>query len=290
VSDRGTSLGCQRRPAGYALVEVSLVLLLVSLLTTSALAVLSSQRRFYAAQLQIAAARDVARVALTVLSVELRAASPVAGDLYAIAADSVALRSYTGFGVVCSVSGNEINLRRIAGTFQGSPNDSLLVYRGPRVTSWGRAAVVGARSAAGGHCPDGGRPDLVLRAAGAIGDVVAGAPLRGFRPYVYRLYRGGNGRWWLGQKLRGGRFQPVAGPFADPAAGGLRLDFLDAVGDPTTEARAAVRVRVSLVAQSARPVPARAGPHFSHDSLSTVVLLRNSCGDGARLEGCTALP
>ncbi len=289
MSDRPASLGRSRRPSGYTLVEVSLVLLLVSLLTTSAFAVLSSQRRFYAAQLQVAATRDAARVALAVLSVELRAASPVAGDLYAIAADSVALRSYTGFGAVCQIGGDEITLRRIAGTFSGSPNDSLLVYLGPSVDSWGRAAVVGARRATGGRCPDGGRPDLVLRVVGAIDGAVAGAPLRGFRPHVYRLYRGGDDRWWLGQKLREGRFQPVTGPFVGPAAGGLRLEFLDGVGKPTVDARAVVRVRMSVLAQSHRRVPGKAGSGFVHESLSTVVLLRNSCGDGARPQRCPGL-
>lgn len=291
MSDRPASCGRPRHPSGYTLVEISLVLLLVSLLTASAFAVLSSQRRFYAVQLQVAAARDAARVALALLSVELRAASPVAGDLYAIAADSVALRSYTGFGAVCEIGGDEITLRRIAGTFPGSPNDSILVYLGRSVDegrsdSWGRAAVVGARKARGGRCPDGGRPDLVLRVVGAIDGAVAGAPLRGFRPYVYRLYRGGDDRWWLGQKLREGRFQPVTGPFAGPAAGGLRLEFLDGGGKPTADAHAVVRVRVSVLAQSQRRVPGKAGSGLVYDSLSTVVLLRNSCGGQARPQRC----
>jgi hypothetical protein len=251
--------------------------------------VLSSQRRFYAAQLQIAATRDVARVALTVLSVELRTASPLAGDLYAIAADSVALRSYTGFGVVCRIDGDRIALRRIAGTFPGAPNDSILVYLGPRVTPWARAAVAGARQASGGRCPDGGPPDVQLRVAGGVDAAMAGAPVRGFRAYVYRLYRGGDGRWWLGQKRRGGRLQPLAGPFAAPAVGGLRLEFLDETGRPATDAGATVQVRVSVVAQSQRRIPVRGGSRFFHSSLSTVVLLRNSCANGARLEGCPKL-
>jgi hypothetical protein len=295
MSVRRAGLGRRLRPSGYSLVEISVVLFLFSLLTASAFAVLSSQRRFYATQLQVAAVRDEARVALTVLSVELRAASPVAGDLYAIAADSVALRSYTGFGVVCGVSGDEIALRRIAGTFPGSPHDSVLVFLRRDVAAgrdgrWGGAAVAGARDATSGRCPDGGRPDRVLRVGGRLDGAVAGAAVRGFRPYVYRLYAGTDGRWWLGQKLRRGRFQPVAGPFADPAAGGLRFEFFDGGGEPTADTRAVVRVRVSVLAQSHRRVPVRAGSRFLHDSLSTVVLLRNSCGAGARLDGCSGWP
>jgi hypothetical protein len=290
VSCKPACFGRLQSPSGYVLVEVSVVLLLVSLLTASALAVLSSQRRFYASQLQIAATRDVARVALAVLTVELRAASPVAGDLYAIAADSVALRSYTGFGLVCHVDGGEIALRRVVGTFSGSTNDSILVYLGPPIASWGQAAVARSIKPTGGRCPDGGPPDLVLRVAGALDGAVAGAPVRGFRPYVYRLYQGGDGRWWLGQKLRGGRLQPVTGPFAEPEAGGLRLEFLDSEGRPAGSAREAFRVRVSVVARSWRRVPVRWGSRLHSDSLSTVVLLRNSCGAGAWLEGCPGPP
>lgn len=286
MSCRPACYGHLRRLCGYTLVEVSVVLVLISLLTASAFAVLSSQRRFYALQLQTAATRDAARVALAVLTVELRAASPVAGDLYAIAADSVALRSYTGFGVVCGVDGDEIALRRVAGIFSGSPNDSIFVYLGPRVASWGRAAVAGSRKPSGGRCPDGRLPDVVLRVGETLEGAVAGAPVRGFRPYVYRLYQGGDGRWWLGQKLRGGRFQPVAGPFAGPEAGGLQFELRDSVGRPVGSESAAVQVRVSVVAQSQRRVPVRWGTRVLSDSLSTVVLLRNSCGAGAWLEGC----
>ncbi len=290
MSRRAGRPGCLAHLSGYMLVEVSVVLFLVSLLTASAFALLSSQRRFYAAQLQIAATRDAARVALAVLAVELRAASPIAGDIYAVAADSVALRSYTGFGVVCRADGDEITIRRIAGIFSSSPNDSILVYLGPRFASWGGAAVTGARRPTGGRCPDGDLPDVVVRVAGSIEGVGVGAPVRGFRPYVYRLYQGGDGRWWLGQKLRGGRFQPLAGPFADPEAGGLRLEFLDGAGRPTESAHAAVWARVSVVAQSQLRVPVKSELRFLSDSLSTIILLRNSCGAGAWLEGCPGLP
>jgi hypothetical protein len=232
----------------------------------------------------------VARVALGVLSAELRAASPESGDLYAIDEDSVALRSYNGFGAVCASYGDEVTLRRIAGTFSGSRSDSILVFLDNAFdtsgAAWGSAAVVAARVAKGGDCPDGKRPDVVLRLAKGIDDVAVGAPVRAFRPYVYRLYRGRDSRWWLGQRLRGGRLQPVAGPFSDPATGGMRLEFLDRTGRPAVDARRVGRVRISVLAQSLWPVPGKTGPAFVHDSLSTVVLLRNSCAGGARPGRC----
>ncbi len=226
------------------------------------------------------------------LAAELRVVSPGAGDLYAIATDSVALRSYTGFGFVCGVEGRAIGVRKLAGTFGAALNDSVLVFVGDGRSpvgdgAWAAARVGTARQAAAGRCPDGAPPDAVLVTDWAVGGVVGG-PVRAFRPYVYRLYRGGDGHWWLGRRLRGGRIQPVTGPFADPTAGGLRLEFRGRTGQPTAEARAVTQVGISVRALSPRPVPGKRGPELFHDSLSTVVFLRNSAiGDAGRL-GCPA--
>ncbi|UCC73385.1 MAG: hypothetical protein JSV86_02125 [Gemmatimonadota bacterium] len=287
------SEGAPRRldPPGYTLIEVSLVLCLLSVVVASAFAVLAGQRRFYAAHLQVAAARDAARVALTLLSTELRAASPESGDLYAVALDSVALRSYVGSGVVCGINGDEIGLRRIAGTFTGSRNDSLLVFlehdfETAADDTWVGRALVATRNAVSGRCPDGQPPDIVLTVDAAIHGAPVGAPVRAFRPYVYRLYQGSAGRWWLGQRLRDGRFQPVTGPFADPTVGGLRFEFLGRDGRSTEDARAVVEVRISVRARSPRPVPGRAGPRYLHESLASVVTPRNRSARGARAGSC----
>ena len=271
---------------GHTLVEVVLALLLLSVVSASAYAVLRSQRRFYAAHLQIAAARDVARIAVEILSGELRPASPLAGDLYAIAPDSLALRSFTGLGVVCDISGDVIRLRRVTGALGDAKADSVLVYleRGfdtAQDDGWAATATQRVGAAAGRRCPDGRVPDVELVVERVIEGATVGSAVRGFRPYVYKLYESRDGRWWLGQRLREGRFQPVVGPFANPTRGGLRFEPLTASGHPTLDPRRVVQVRISVIARSYNRLPGRDAPDFFEDSLSTIVFLRNAREQGS---------
>ncbi len=127
-----------------------------------------------------------------------------------------------------------------------------------------------------GVCP-GNRPaDLSLVVDAPIGGTIAGAPVRGFRPYVYKLYAGPTDDWWLGQRLRSGVVQPLAGPFAEPASGGLRLEYLNAAGTAAREPGEVVQVRIQVRALSRWPGVGRAGEAPPAVSLSTAVLLRNS--------------
>ena len=244
-------------------------------------AVIFSQHRFYVSQARIAETRAASRIAAGVLAGELRGASSSGGDLYIIASDSVALRSAVGYGVVCGVDGQALRLWRSTGTFGSSVTDSVIVFLEHDFATaeddeWGVARINAVKSARSDACGDGFAAEYELELDRELEGVTIGSPVRAFRPYVYKLYRGSGGNWWLGQRLRQGRLQPVVGPFAPPASGGLRLEYLNDVGAPTTDRHAVVRVRISVVARSERPIPRRNGLHFSTDSLSTVVFLRNS--------------
>ncbi len=268
--------------AGHLLVEILLVVALFSIVSGAVYSVLISQRRFYTTHVQVADTRDAVRVAAEVLSVELRGLSPGAGDLYAIAADSVALRSTTGMGVVCGVSGSAVSLWLVSGVFGDLPTDSALVFfEGDSGTALDDAWVssgIGAvkHNPGGGRCADGRPPEMELVLSSAVAGVTVGSPLRAFRPYIYKLYRGGDGHWWLGQRLRGGRIQPLAGPFVSPAGGGLRFEYLTSAGSPALEPGEVSQVRISLEASSLRPIPRAQGPGPYRDTLSAVVFLRNS--------------
>lgn len=266
---------------GHSYIEVALALSVAAVVMACVAAVLLGQHRYYAAHAQRAATRDAARIAAEVLGAELRALSPAAGDLYAISPDSVALRSSTGLAVVCTVSGNHIGLRWVTGSFADSHADSVLIFRdGDPGTalddSWAALSSRRAGSGGAGRCPDGRSPEVELLVDGSLAGVVVGAPVRGFRAYVYKLYLGRDGRWWLGQRLRQGRVQPMVGPFAPPDSGGVRLEYLSRLGIPTQDPREVVQVRVSLKAQSVSPLPGASGARWLHDSLSVSVHLRNS--------------
>ncbi len=272
----------RRGVVGHGLVEVVVSLVLVSLVLGSAYAVLIAQRRFYSLTTRTAEARDVSRIALQVLAGELRAVSPAAGDLYAMAADSVGLRSTTALAVLCQASGTTLLVRRLGGAFGDRPADSALVYVEGDTSSavddeWVAVRVQALGGGGTADCYDKRPPDLGLIIDRPVAGLLPGAPVRGFRPYIYKLYAGGAGRWWLGQRLRGGVIQPLTGPFAAPGSGGLRFEYLTASGSTAgrPDEVAQVRIEVRAVRRGAGlRGPAR--PTVGGSTLSTVVFLRNA--------------
>lgn len=278
VIDRGARLACGY--AGHTLIELTVVITLSSIVVAAIHSALIAQHRFYLAQSQIVDARTAARVAVQVLAGELRGLSPAAGDLYAIGPDSVALRAAVGLGVVCAASGTELVLWQTSGVFGNSRTDSVHVFvegfAGSQGDSWLAARVKAVRSAGPADCAGPHRAELRLTLDRALQGLTVGSPVRAFRPYVYRLYPSRDGRWWLGQRLRYGRLQPIAGPFAPAGFGGLEIEYMTAEGAPTDDPRRVALVRISVTARSRRRVPRAGGADFFAARLSTVVYLRNS--------------
>ena len=270
-----------RGQSGFTLIELIVVIGLMAVVLAALQALILAQHRFYAAQFQIARARAAARIGANLLAGELRGQSSVGGDLYAVGADSVALRSAVGFGVVCAAYQDRLLIWQTSGSFGSGASDSLLVFLEHDFSSadddeWVSARIRGVKNAPGASCETGSPAETELRLDRTLVGVAAGAPVRAFRPHTYRLYAGGSGDWWLGQRLRNGRLQPVAGPFVAPAAGGLRLEYLDSFGTPSADRHSVVRVRITVTARSSRRIRRAGRLEFFTDSLATVVYLRNS--------------
>jgi hypothetical protein len=262
-------------------VEVLLALLLFSVVATALCLLLVAQHRFYTIQAQVASTRNAARLVVDVLAGELRDSSPSGGDLYAVGPDSVALRSTSGFGVVCAVSANTVSLWRLTGTFGTLDTDSVLVFEDHRLDSslddrWTAARILNVRLGGTGLCPNGRPPTITLSLDRAVTGATVGSPLRGFRPYVYKLYLGAGGNWWLGQRLRGSRIQPVAGPFAAPSDGGLSLEYMADTGAVTADPGRVSSVRIAVKAVSVQPISRGGRTDLVTDTLSVSVYLRNS--------------
>jgi prepilin-type N-terminal cleavage/methylation domain-containing protein len=102
---------------GFTLIELLLAMTLTAILATALTRILVSDSRFVGQQDAMMAARNTARAAQNVTSVELRMVSD--GGLLAAAADSVTVRVPYAFGVACGVSGGS----RIASLM---PVDSLM--------------------------------------------------------------------------------------------------------------------------------------------------------------------
>ncbi len=264
---------------GLTAVEVLIVLGLFTLVLASATAILISQQRFYSRNADVASTRSATRTAAELLSAELRSVNAAGGGLYGFGPDSLAIRSTTGVGLVCGVSGRTVVLRRVSGAFGNLQTDSVLMFveHGSNTATddeWVIAGIAGSRAAASSVCPDGVPPDVVLSLDRDIVGASVGSPIRSFRPYVYKLYVGGDGRWWLGQRLRNGRMQPVTGPFAPPAQNGLRLEYATRLGSTALDPAAVALVTISVRAQGRLRYPWRGLKSVFADTLTTAVWLR----------------
>lgn len=269
-----------RRPGrlrGFTLIEVLVAMTLTGIVVAGTLKALTAQKNFYARQARILDARHALRAATTILSSEFREASALGNDLYAVADDSVALRSTNGFAVVCGVHGGsgQLSLARISGHFQLEAADSVLVFveNGPGETddTW-RLLEVNGIGFPGPGCALAGRvAERVINVSGSFAGIWVGAPLRLFRPYVFSLYEL-DGRWWLGRRNRAAGFSnyPVAGPLAPPGDGGLQMTFFQQDGTTTLIPSQVVRVSISVRAPTYRSLT---DPDYR--DLSTSTHLRN---------------
>jgi hypothetical protein len=280
VAGRGEIVGrIEWERQGITTLEVIVFLCLFSLVLASASAILIGQQRFYSRNADVASTRSAARTAAELLTAELRGLSAAGGGLYGFAPDSLAIRSTTGVGIVCAVSGSTLVSRRVSGVFGDLPTDSVVIFVEHETNSAGDdelvvARVEESRAASSPICPDGAPPDVALNLDRVIDGVGIGSPIRSFRPYVYKLYVGGDGRWWLGQRLRSGRTQPITGPFAPPAQGGLRLSYSTPLGVAAVEPAAVAVVKIRVKAQGRLRYPWGGLKRVFTDTVTTAVWVR----------------
>lgn len=102
---------------GFTLVELLIAITMAAILATALVRILLSDARFVSQQDAMMAARQTARAAQNVTSVELRMVSD--GGLVAAAPESVTVRVPYVFGIACGISGTD----RIAALM---PADSLM--------------------------------------------------------------------------------------------------------------------------------------------------------------------
>ncbi len=262
-------------PRGFTLVEVLVAMALTGIVVAGTLQALSAQKKFYARQARILDARHALRASATILTAELRETSSPGQDLYAIAPDSVALRSTLGFGIVCNVVGSSLQLTHVSGHFRSEAGDSVLVFVENSVSDWDdvwRVLPVTGLSMSGPNCPAGIAAERVVSVTGNVSGIWTGAPVRLFRPYVYGLFEM-DGRWWLGRRNRtaGFTYVPVAGPLAPRTQNGLRLTYFRQNGTTTLNGLEVVRVNVSVRAPTYKTLD---DPDYR--DLSTSVFLRNN--------------
>ena len=292
-------------PRGTTLVELTVVIVLLTLILAGILSIIARQQRFYRHTSATSATRSQVRQAASILPAELRGVSPSGGDIIQALDSALEFQSTIATGVVCDLGPDWLAIP----PFRASGVDAL---RGelmppaegdvarvlaaddvdPRRDRWPAFEIIGLADdgAACSASPfidsgDAGQPRLRFSLGRALPhDVKTGAPVRITRPVRYSLYRSSDRLWYLGaNEWTEGRWsgiQPVSGPYADHSTGegGIRFEYLgDAgvpLGQPVDPSRIAL-IRLTVRGIPAVPVAAGRAGGAPSDSAVVDVALRN---------------
>lgn len=265
-----------RRQSGFTLVELMVALVIAGILVGVVFQFLLGQTRFARMQSAREEVQQNARVALDVISSDLRAIGPQ--GIIAASANSISYRAPRAWGVICGYSGGSLAVifPGPAAPMLKAGSDSLAVGTNFHEVS----DVTGDGSAAATACNTGVTPNPPVAAAegrARLYNLPAGAPTYQRRQdaYVYdRLtYNIGTssgvpGTTWI-RRNPGSGAQPLAGPL--PATGGLVFTYTDANGATTADPNAIRRIKVTVTINSR----AKFKDQAQVDTDSTIIFLRN---------------
>ena len=283
-----------RLRSGFTLAELLISIVLFGMVMGVVMRVIVRQQRFHRGANEVVAMRSQLRQATYALPVDLRAISPVGGDITTWSGSSIGFRAFTGTSILCmKPSASVVVLPPLTLTktntltawlTQPQVGDSLLildenmligtaddVWRAHEVTAvLGVTGMTACPTTSGFTLPgDGGRPSWQLTIAPNLSTtIIKGAPIRIFRQVTYELYEAADGKWYLGASdCLPGRTpvcsdpSPVGGPYRayddDPDQSGLSLTYFDAAEtelDPTTADPADV-VRIEIVVRGETNTP-----------------------------------
>lgn len=251
-----------RESAGFTLLELIMAVVLSSLLLAAVFQLVFAQNRMYGHQQGLADARQSLRAAGTLIAWELRHVSAAGGDIYAIGADSVSVRSYDGTAVVCRkrVAFAQYGLHSVSGEIEAGDSAMLYIINSNRTADdvWRAVAIptVGTPGALGllATCSSWpGTPaiemgvQLTVAATADTAGMRVGAPVRAFQRRTYRMIQRDD-QWWLAVREGAGAYQLLTGPLR--AEDGLVLRYLDSAGATTTVPANVRAVEFALRAES----------------------------------------
>ena len=273
------------RRAGFTLVELLIVMVLMSFVASAIVVLLVRQQRFYGSASTVIETRQQIRQAAGILPLDLRGISSIGGDIYAVTKDSIAFRSTFGTAVLCVTNQSSSLVYTVPAQLAkggsalaswsalptanvgNSGADSVAIYdNGPTAMAnddlWRRYNITSVAQVTGTTCPtstglvqtaDQSKPYYKIGLSPQpTATISAGAGMRFFRRVVYKLYQGSDGQWYLGYyACKTGRtpvcntIQPLAGPFQ---ANGVQFSYSDSTGAIIpTPADSATRTKVALI-------------------------------------------
>lgn len=211
------------RAPGFTLVELLAVVVIAVLIMGAVMQTLVVQQRGYRQQSSITNARQSSRMALDLLTVELRELSARDGDLLMAEEDSIRFRSFLKVGIVCEMPSTADELKvGVVGDALFAPGDSVLVFIEDG-NVWERDRVTAVEESSCG-------PATAWKLSLSTGVAATeGAPVRGYRQLSYGAFQL-NGQTMLGRRDVDGTV-PLLGPLAD---GGLKFRYYDVFGNETS--------------------------------------------------------
>lgn len=219
-----------RSRAGFTLVELLIVMVLMGMVGAIVVRVLTDTQRLTVAQSEQAMVQSTTRTGVLVLPSELREINPALGDIKVMDDTSITYRGMRTLGISC-VQPTKASVRVLTSSIAGLKvdflaNDSLLLFvEGDPTTAtddgWALARVAAVSSATA--CPTGPGTTLTLQPNVRMADNPAVEPddswfpavaiVRGFENTVIASYEDANGDTWLGMESpAGAAIQPVLGP------------------------------------------------------------------------------
>ncbi|NCG33995.1 MAG: prepilin-type N-terminal cleavage/methylation domain-containing protein, partial [Proteobacteria bacterium] len=203
---------------GFTIIELVVVTVLGGLLIVSTLQILIINQRTYTAQNAQIQGTQAIRIALEVLSSELREVSAQGGDIVAMNSDSLRIRAPRKIGLICndSVIGNRVwRVLQIGDWF--SAGDSVFVFADNQGTTgnddtWIKTTVSAVDTTT--TCSSDAAQRLTFASAtpGATpfmtDSVSSGAEVRSFIHIGYGLMTYG-GVQYLGRSVAGGTWTPI---------------------------------------------------------------------------------
>jgi prepilin-type N-terminal cleavage/methylation domain-containing protein len=291
------------RRRGASIIEMMIALTIFSVVMVGVTGAITEQTRFQAGASRVVGSQRSIRQISDLLSSELRALGTGAGDIYAMNASSIDLRVTTGSSVTCSIAGDRKSViippvqlgtdlpltswRDVPvagdsvfifdeGASSARNDDAWRAYRLTLAPSTATCPTSSGFTRTAGEAAAGMRISIPLALPVTV---VAGAPIRFFRPARYALATGPDSRWYLGYtecKAGCGTLDVVAGPVRPPSGQGIGFTFRDSLGAITATPTDVAFIELVLHTEGAKPTErSRLRSGALADSLRVSVSVRN---------------
>jgi len=209
------------RNRGFTLIELLMAVVLMAILATALTRILLSDSRFVSKQEALLTARQTARAAMNVMSVDLRMVSD--SGLLAVSADSVSFRSPFAYGMACTASGGEriVSLLPTDSAMYASATPAGIARRRGGLYSFFQGITVTSSFDAAACTSDSVRvvPDGFLVGVTPDTAAMSGEVIYLYQTVVYRFMASTDmpGRRGLWRRVGAGAYEELAAPFDSTA-------------------------------------------------------------------------